>query len=308
MTTSMESCSSMAIGPVTPDLSREGPLVSLCQLSLLDTTFVEDVEIAGLAGASGLGVIESKTKRRGIDAKALLDSADLAASICAPEVLAILPSPGIEWWFPGPPEIEDRIEAIADGTRHLAALGADTVFCLTGPITSNESRSRTVIVEALRWFGSVADETGTKFAIEPMRPAFRTEWTIVSDLAESMDLLDEVGSSNVGIVFDIWHMWDSPRVHELIPHAVDRMFGVQVSDYRHPNRGPRDRVVAGDGVAGVAGLIDQLRAAGYRGWYDLELFSDDGRFGYDYPDSLWKLPPLQFAIRQIEAFLRCYHS
>jgi sugar phosphate isomerase/epimerase len=101
-------------------------------------------------------------------------------------------------------------------------------------------------------------------------------------------------------------MWDSADVMQDLPEAIERIVGVQVADYRNPTRGPRDRLVAGDGAANVAGFLKVFRENGYNGWYDLEVFSDDGRFGYAYEDSLWKLPPREFAQKQVDAFYRCW--
>ena len=39
----------------------------------------------------------------------------------------------------------------------------------------------------------------------------------------------------------------------------------------------RDRVFPGDGTADVAGILGAVDAGGYRGWYELEILSDDGR-------------------------------
>ena len=55
-------------------------------------------------------------------------------------------------------------------------------------------------------------------------------------------------------------------------------------------------------------MLRALRSAGYDGWYDMEVFSDDGRFGASYPDSLWKLTPDEFARRQVDGFLRCWNA
>ena len=49
-----------------------------------------------------------------------------------------------------------------------------------------------------------------------------------------------------------------------------------------------------------------LIEAGYQGWYDFEVFSDDGRWGNDFPDSLWKLPHEVFLQRGYDAFARCH--
>ena len=47
------------------------------------------------------------------------------------------------------------------------------------------------------------------------------------------------------------------------------------------------------GAAGAPVLPGALDQSGYTGWYELEIFSDDGRFGNDYDDSLWKLDPVE---------------
>jgi len=132
------------------------------------------------------------------------------------------------------------------------------------------------------------------------------DWTIVTSLRDAARLLDDVGLDDVGLVFDTWHMWDSPDVYEMIPEVADRIYGVQIADYREPTRGPRDRLAAGDGVGNIAGLLRALRAADYDGWYDMEVFSDDGRYGYAYEGSLWALGPLKFAQAQVDGFLRCW--
>jgi sugar phosphate isomerase/epimerase len=133
-------------------------------------------------------------------------------------------------------------------------------------------------------------------------------WTVVSSLKDGLRLLDDVGLDDVGLVFDTWHMWDSPDVYEMIPVAAERIYGVQIADYREPNRGPRDRVAAGDGVGNIPALLRALRAAGYDGWYDMEVFSDDGRYGHAYEGSLWALGPQKFAQVQVQGFLRCWEA
>jgi sugar phosphate isomerase/epimerase len=47
--------------------------------------------------------------------------------------------------------------------------------------------------------------------------------------------------------------------------------------------------------------VRALEAAGYDGWYDVEVMSDDGTFGDAFPDSLWKLPVDEIARRAVAA-------
>ena len=78
---------------------------------------------------------------------------------------------------------------------------------------------------------------------------------------------------------------------------LPRIAGVHVCDVRRPTRSWCDRVLPGEGVADLATILGALKAAGWRGYYDLEIFSDDGTFGTALPDSLWRLPPGELAAR-----------
>lgn len=283
------------------------PKLSLSQLGFPHTTLQEDIDIATDLALAGIGLIGGKTDDA--DRPATMEklrSVNLKAAVCAPKLFSILPQPNIAR-FPGPQDVTERVEEIASGIKRLSIFMPEVICCVTGPAGNlTEGRARAVIVNALRELGEVAAEAGTRIGLEPMREDVRADWSIISSLKEALSLLDEVGHERVGILFDIWHMWDSADVKQDLPEAIERIVGVQVADYRNPTRGPRDRVVAADGVADVARFLRMFRENGYNGWYDLEVFSDDGRFGYAYEDSLWKLPPREFAQRQVDAFYRCW--
>ena len=59
---------------------------------------------------------------------------------------------------------------------------------------------------------------------------------------------------------------------------------MHINDYRSPTRGFADRLLPGDGVADVAAILRALDRAGWTGYYDLEVFSDNGAWGTVYPD------------------------
>jgi sugar phosphate isomerase/epimerase len=63
-------------------------------------------------------------------------------------------------------------------------------------------------------------------------------------------------------------------------------------------------VLPGDGVADLPAILRALHDAGWRGSYELEVFSDDGTFGSAYPDSLWSQDPDGLVRRGREAFFR----
>jgi sugar phosphate isomerase/epimerase len=81
-----------------------------------------------------------------------------------------------------------------------------------------------------------------------------------------------------------------------------------VNDWRGETRGWCDRVLPGDGVADLPAILRALNDAGWRGAYELEVFSDDGTFGSAYPDSLWPEDPDGLVRRGREAFFRQWES
>ena len=283
------------------------PRVAMSQLGFPDTSFEEDIAIAQEAGIAGISPDENK----------LIDGAEVSLSkkmmdvgietaLGTPATLTVLPvlDPNMP---PGAPDPDERVASIVGAMERLAPFRPVSVLVITGPVgelADREARAR--VIDGMRALAAEARRLGLRLGIEPMREANRPTWSFVCSLAETLDLLDEIGEDDMGIVFDTWHMWDSADVYDMIPKAVDRIHGVQIADYRDPNRSSMDRVIAGDGIAKIDRLVASLTEAGYDGWYELEIFSDDGRFGNDFADSLWKLEPLEYAKRQLEGFRRCW--
>ena len=277
-------------------MSRE-PRISLCQLAFPFTTFEQDVEICGRVGAGGLGLDEHKLVGDDDAAYArLLRERDLRATICVTENIFLLPHQHRIPSRPelGSPEPAARIDALCASIRRLAQFEPEVVFCCTGPAGDlGEGRARATVVEGVRAAAATAADVGVRFAIEPMREQVRVVSTIVTSLDQAVALLDEVGDQRLGIVFDTWHLWDSPGVLEGARALAGRIAGVQVADYREP-RSARDRLIPGEGCADLPALLDALESGGYAGWCDLEIFSDE----------LWQLEPEEFARRSVEGLRR----
>ena len=118
-----------------------------------------------------------------------------------------------------------------------------------------------------------------RIGLEPINRVGGENWTMISSLGEAADLLDEADHPALGFQFDTWHLWNTPNVVEEIASHVHRFVGVHVADWRDPTRNWADRVLPGDGVADLPALLGALEAAGWRGYYDVEIFSDNGSFG-----------------------------
>ncbi len=274
--------------------------LAICEFSTLNASFEDDLRAYAAAGVEGISICELKLVegRKGEQLEAFRASG-LEASSCVPAVPTILPIAAM----PGPDDPEERVEAIRAGMRRLAPFEPAAFVCPTGPPGAlPAAEARRVVVESLRVLGEEGERLGVPVGLEPMSSYEADEWTIPTTLGEAAELIDEAGSPGLGLVVDTWHLWDTPQLDEELERLGDRIVAVHVNDWREPTRSWCDRALPGDGVAGVASILDAVERAGWTGFYDLEVFSDDGTFGNDLEDSLWKLPAEELARRGREAF------
>jgi sugar phosphate isomerase/epimerase len=272
------------------------PLFSISQITTLPASFEEDLRAYRAVGAEGIGIWEIKLREGEETAElAALRESGLASTAAVPAVPSIAPLP-----IPGPDAPSERVEAYCAGLRRLAPFEPTAVVLLTGPGV------RDVVVDGLRTIAAEARGLGLTIGLEPYSRFEGEQWTIVNTMAEAAALIDEAGvADTVGILFDTWHLWDSDLEADLEAHA-DRIVGVHVCDVREPTRSFADRLLPGDGVADVTRQLGLLDRTGWDGFYELEIFSDNGAFGLAHPDSLWDVPAEELAGRGRDAFLACW--
>ncbi len=287
-------------------MTASEPLFAVCEFTTLNASFEDDLAAYAAAGAGGIAICELKLEEGREDEQlAAFRASGLTATSCVPAVPSLLPLPHL----PGPETPEERVEAIRAGIRRVAPFEPTALVCLTGPAGElGEEEARKVVVEGLRAVAGEAARHGIPVALEPMSAHFRDDWTLITTLQEAADLADEAGVANVGLVFDTWHLWDTPDLHAELERHAGRIDCVHVNDWREPTRSWCDRVLPGDGVADLPGMLRALHEAGWRGGYDLEVFSDDGTFGSAYDDSLWREDPEDVARRGHEAFRQLWEQ
>jgi sugar phosphate isomerase/epimerase len=282
------------------------PLFSISQVSTLAASFADDVRAYAAAGVDGIGVWELKLGD-GPDGEALeqLDASGLGSATAVPTVPSILPLP----LLPGPEDPEERIDLLCESVHRLAAFSPSAVLCFTGPAGALDTdAARAAAVDGLQQVAREAEIAGVRLALEPFQRVGVEDWSLVSTLGEAAELIDEVGSDAVGIQFDVWHLWNSADVLEEIPRHAPLIAGVHVNDWREPTRGWADRALPGDGTADLPAILGVLEDVGWEGFYDLEIFSDNGAFGSAYPDSLWDLDAADLACRGRDAFIHCWSN
>jgi sugar phosphate isomerase/epimerase len=276
------------------------PKFSVSEFSTLNRTWEEDLAAFAAGGAEGIGIAEVKLPNNDSAALEQLRESGLKATLCLPAALSILPNP----LGPDPADPDERIELLAASIRRLAAYEPEMVMFLTGaPSDGDEDEARTVIVEGIRELGSVGRETGVRVGVEPIHRTASAEFSIITDLPGAEALLDEAGDDSVGILFDTWHLWDTPGVLADAERLAPRFPAVHVNDWRSETRDWDDRALPGEGVVDLPAILGALEAGGYDGWYDMEIFS-----GEHYPDSLMSLDPAEMVRRGREGFIRAWEA
>jgi sugar phosphate isomerase/epimerase len=251
--------------------------VGIGEWTTFPTSLEDELATYRAAGAGAIGILEFKLDEVA-DVRGKLREGGIAVSACPPAAGSILPSPLI----PGPEEPEARAESICRSVELLAELEPSCVFFLTGP-----GDDRDAVAEGIRRIAEAGARHGVRVALEPIHPSQAVLLSPVSTVAGALEL---IGDADVGILFDTWHL-------DEVVHA-DRVYGVHVADRREPTRSDFVRELPGEGSrAAVRALIE----AGYDGWFDVEVMSDDGTFGEAFPDSLWALPTEEIARRAVAA-------
>ncbi|HTU83605.1 MAG TPA: sugar phosphate isomerase/epimerase family protein [Candidatus Acidoferrales bacterium] len=184
-----------------------------------------------------------------------------------------------------PQDPDDRVAAMKDAIAHSAPyLPPETAFVvITGvPPDGNFRKTADRTVEALRELGAHAAAHGMRIAFEPLNPVNIHTDTSVWYLDQGIDLVERVGHPAVGICIDTWNVWQTPHLRETIQRCGDRIFLVQLSDWKTP-RSTADRYSLGDGEIPLRDVVRWIRDTGYQGAWIVEILSS-----YHLPGSLWK--------------------
>ncbi len=278
----------------------------MSEISTLQSSFAEDLEVYAAARLDGIGIWEMKLPQGGdAESTVLVRESGLTVTNCIPAIPSVLPMPLMD----GPVDPRERVEAICASIRRLAAFEPQSVLCLTGPQGDLEpDEARRIVVDGLRRIGREARGAGVRVGLEPVQRVDHELWTIPTTVGEAIELLDEVGDPDFGIMFDVWNLWNGDSLLDDIREHVGRFTGVHVADWREPTRTWCDRVLPGEGIADVPRILAALDEAGWSGFYDIEIFSDDGTFGTDHEGSLWRLPAEDLARRAREAFMTAWKA
>ena len=282
------------------DHRSKGWRYSISEVTTFDCSFEQDVELYANAGCSGIGVWGFKMEQIGWRrAKDLLLRHGLRAANCIPEVNSIMPYA----LSPTPEDPAQRVEAFLPNLERMARLNPETIVMITGPRGERSQEEATdLCLKGFERVGKVAKDLGVTIALEPIHKSAADAFSLLSDLPGAIRMLEQINNTSFKILFDTWHLWDTPNVILVLAENIRLIGGVHVSDWRVDTRGWADRAFPGEGKIQLPRLLSALDKAGFQGTYDVEILSDNGQFSFAFEDSIWKLPPSQIVDRATRLF------
>ena len=163
----------------------------------------------------------------------------------------------------------DRVSEFQDGVgqaiEYAKALGCRQVNCLAGiaPKTVAPDVLRETFIDNLRFAAEALARAGIRLLIEPIN-TFDIPDFYLTHTRQAVDIIGEVGSSNLYIQYDIYHMQRMEgEIANTIKAQLSRIAHIQLAD--NPGRNE-----PGTGEINYRFLLGFLDAIGYEGWIGCE--------------------------------------
>ncbi len=250
------------------------------EFTTMPWTFEQDVEAYARLGVQAIEVCEAKLDLARMEEQITLPAAcGLEVTSIQPATRTLFPSKG----QPEPLDIGDRLARFRRTITRLAPSVPQAVFVTnTGiPPDGNIQRVWDTAIPAYRELAAFAAGYGARVALEPLNASIVNIETAVWTLGQAMEIVDAVGHDSFGICLDCWNVWQNADIVDTIKACGDRIFVVQISDWRTP-RSFEDRLVPGQGEIPLPAFLRAVRESGFTGAYSVEIFSRG------VPDALWE--------------------
>ena len=164
-----------------------------------------------------------------------------------------------------PGRVDEFREGVASAIAYAQALDCRLINCLAGiaPASLDPLEAQATFVSNIRYAAAMLDKVGIRLVIEPINtrdiPGF-----FLTRTRQALSLIAAVGSANVGVQYDIYHMqvMEGDIARTLESH-LKQIWHVQLAD--NPGRNE-----PGTGEINYPWLYEWLDGLGYQGWVGCE--------------------------------------
>lgn len=190
--------------------------------------------------------------------------------------------------------IDDNLKAIDEAE----ALGAGLIVLVCGADPNQPlDESRRQIFDGIAAVLDRAEQANVRLGIEPLHPMYADSRSAVNTLRQANDICDQLGSPQVGVVLDVYHLWWDPELKSQIERCgrSDRILAFHVCDWKTPTEDMlNDRGLVGEGCINVPQIRGWAEDAGFDGFIEVEVFSN----------RYWAMDQLEFLNRVKDAYLK----
>lgn len=239
----------------------------MSEMTTYHWSFEQDVLAYKAAGLAGMGVWRTKLEEFGEERGAdLLCEQGLEVS----NLSFVSGFTGAEGH-----SIREAVDDAREAVRIAGLLRAENLIVVAGGRGGHiGNHAQRLLCDALQLLGDEAAEVGVHLAVQPLNRALAGRWSILNSTQMALDLLHTCRHAHVGLALDLFHMGREPGLIERLPSLVPWLRTVLVSDAPADPRNDHDRTLPGEGNLPLAKLFTELAAAGYNGWYELQILSD----------------------------------
>ncbi|MBX3449707.1 MAG: sugar phosphate isomerase/epimerase [Planctomycetaceae bacterium] len=241
--------------------------LSLSQFTTLRWSMPEEVACAAASGYEAMGLWRMKLADFGHGrAEHVLHDFDLKVSSLS-WAGAFTGSHGFSF--------DEAVDDARAAVRRAAALKAETLVMIGGTRSGHTTRhAKRLVRDGLLAVADEAAERGVRLGLLPMHAALARRWTFQQSTHDALEIIHSARHPAIGLVFDIYHLWQEPGLIARIPELAPLVTLVQIADSRGEPRHEYDRILPGDGLIPLDEIIPSFLRAGYRGYFEVHVWSE----------------------------------
>ena len=175
-------------------------------------------------------------------------------------------------------ERDRKVEENKIAIEEAASIGAEMVVLVCGASPGQSlAVSRNQIRDGIEQILPLAENLKIKLAIEPLHPMYADTRSAINTMNQANNMAESFNSKYVGVAVDVYHVWwDENLREEVIRCGIqNNLFAFHLCDWRNPTRDMlNDRTIMGEGVIQIQEMIKLVIEAGFNGYNEVEIFSD----------------------------------
>ncbi len=176
----------------------------------------------------------------------------------------------------------DSMHDALDAIETAALLKTTTLVILAGSRSGHtRNHAKRLLTQALKELAEAAQAVGIQLAVEPMHSGCAQDFTFLTTIPDTLDIIAKIAAPNLGIVFDCYHLGQDENVLSWLPQIAPQVRLVQLGDARCAPKGEQNRCMIGEGHLPLSQIIQTFEACKYEGFYEVELVGEDVEH-YDY--------------------------